>query len=55
MDFPKVLRPGGSGSIKVKVETGKSPGPHTKSVTIKTNDPEEPSVIVHLKFDVKDS
>ena len=55
MDFPKVLRPGRSGTIKVKVETGKGLGPHTKSVTIKTNDPSDPSVIVHLKFDVKAS
>ena len=55
MDFPKVLLPGRQGSIKVKVETGKSPGPHTKSATIKTNDPSEPSVVVNLKFDVKDS
>ena len=55
MDFPKVLRPGRSGSIKVEVETGKTAGPHTKTVTIKTNDPNEPSVVVNLKFDVKDS
>jgi hypothetical protein len=39
----------------VKVDTGKSPGPHTKSVTIKTNDPATPVVIVRLKFDVKES
>lgn len=55
MDFPKVLRPGRSGAIKVEVETGKDPGPHSKTVTIKTNDPNEPSVVVNLKFDVKDS
>ena len=54
MDFPKVLLPGKAGSIKVKVETGKSPGPHTKAVTIKSNDPAEPSIKVQLTFDVKD-
>ncbi|HJQ23119.1 MAG TPA: hypothetical protein VKA60_04330 [Blastocatellia bacterium] len=53
MDFPKVLRPGQVGTIRVKVETGKSPGPHTKSVTIRTNDPNEMSHLVQFKFDVK--
>ena len=53
MDFPKVLRPGQVGKIKVKVDTGKSPGPHTKSVTIKSNDPSDPSHIVQFAFDVK--
>ena len=53
MDFPKVLRPGQAGTIKVKVETGKSPGPHTKTVTIKSNDPNDPSHLVHFSYDVK--
>jgi hypothetical protein len=51
--FPKVLQPGKVGTIRVKVETGKSPGPHSKSVTIKTNDPGDPSHLVQFKFDVK--
>ena len=53
MDFPKVLRPGQAGKIKVKVDTGKSPGPHIKSVTIKTNDPNDPSHLVQFSFDVR--
>jgi hypothetical protein len=53
VDFPKVLRPGQAGKIKVKVETGKDPGPHVKSVTIKSNDPVDPSHIVQFVFDVK--
>ncbi|HEY3139146.1 MAG TPA: hypothetical protein VGL29_24210 [Blastocatellia bacterium] len=53
MDFPKVLRPGQAGTIKVKVETGKAPGEHVKSVTIKSNDPTDPSRIVQFVFDVK--
>ena len=53
MDFPKVLRPGQAGKIKVKVETGKSPGEHVKSVTIRSNDPAEPSRLVQFVFDVK--
>lgn len=53
MDFPKVLSPGKAGTIKVEVKTGKAPGSHTKSVTIKSNDPVEPRVKVDLVFDVK--
>lgn len=53
MDFPKVLRPGQAGKIKVKVATGKEPGEHVKSVTIKSNDPGDPSHIVQFVFDVK--
>jgi hypothetical protein len=54
VDSPKVLRPGQAGSIKVKVDTGKAPGPHVKSVTIRTNDPNDPSVMVQFAFDVKE-
>ena len=53
MDFPKVLPPGKAGTIKVNVETGKVEGPHTKSVTIKSNDPAKPSVKVDLTYIVK--
>ena len=53
MDFPKVLRPGQAGAIKVKVDTGKAPGVHTKSVTIKSNDPTNPSTTLQFEFDVK--
>jgi hypothetical protein len=53
VDFPKVLRPGQAGIIKVKVETGNSPGEHVKSITIKTNDPNDPSHIIQFALDVK--
>lgn len=53
MDFPKVLQPGQAGKIKVKVDTGKGAGPHTKSVTIVSNDPQEKSVIFEFSFTVK--
>jgi len=53
VDFPKVLRPGQVGKIKVKVETGKAPGVHVKNVTIKSNDPSDPSHLVQFQFDVK--
>ena len=53
MDFPKVLSPGKAGSIKVKVDTGTAPGEHSKSVTIKSNDPLQPSVKVEFMFTTK--
>ncbi|MEK6286306.1 MAG: hypothetical protein AABO57_11235 [Acidobacteriota bacterium] len=53
MDYPKVLRPGQAGKIKVKVETGKAPGEHVKSITIKSNDKTNPSHMVQFAFDVK--
>ena len=53
MDFPKVLRPGKAGVIKVKVETGNVAGPKTKAITIKSNDPELPNRIVNIKLTVK--
>ena len=53
MDFPKVLRPGKAGVIKVKVETGNAAGPKTKSITIKSNDPEQPKHLVNIKLLVK--
>jgi hypothetical protein len=53
VDFPKVLPPGKAGSIKVKVQTGVAPGEHTKSVTIKSNDPANPSIVVDIVFNVK--
>ena len=53
MDFPKVLPPGKAGTIKVKVETGNSLGIHIKSVTIKSNDPDNPNIKVDLHYFVK--
>ena len=53
MDFPRVLPPGKAGAIKVKVDTGTSPGEHTKSVTIKSNDPLQPSVKIEFVFTTK--
>ncbi|MEW6126933.1 MAG: hypothetical protein AB1757_07830 [Acidobacteriota bacterium] len=54
MDFPKVLRPGQVGKIKIKVETGKAPGPHTKSVTIISDDPAQKTAMFQFTFDVVD-
>ena len=53
MDFPKVLSPGQAGSIKLKVDTGTAPGEHSKSITVKSNDPLQPSVKVEFMFTTK--
>jgi hypothetical protein len=53
VDFPKLIKPGRSGSIKIKVETGSSPGEHTKSLTIKSNDPVQPSLKLEFVYSTK--
>jgi hypothetical protein len=50
---PKVVAPGKTATIKLKIDTGQAPGSHTKSVTIKTNDPVQPVAQVDLTFTVK--
>ena len=37
----------------MKVDTGTAPGEHTKSVTIKSNDPLQPSLKVEFMFTTK--
>ena len=54
VDFPKVIQAGKSGVIKFKVETGAAPGLREKSITVKTNDPNEPTVSFEFSFLVKD-
>lgn len=53
VDFPRVVKPGSVGRIKVKLDTGSSPGEHVKNVTIRSNDPARPSVVVDLVVNVK--
>jgi hypothetical protein len=50
VDFPKVIQPGKSGKIKLKVDTGKGSGPRTKTVVINSNDPQEKVVTVEFSF-----
>jgi hypothetical protein len=54
VDFPKVLQPGKAGLIKIKVETGAVSGLREKSITIKSNDPNEQTVNFEFSFMVKD-
>lgn len=53
VDFPKSVKARKTGKITLKVETGASPGEHTKTVTILSNDPAQPSVVVNLVLNVK--
>jgi hypothetical protein len=53
VDFPKLIAPGKAGGIKIKVDTGTAPGEHTKSLTIKSNDPAQPSAKVEFLFTTK--
>lgn len=52
--FPHEIQPGKSGAIKVNVDTGTVPGEHTKSLTIKSNDPQQPSLKVDFIFVTSD-
>ena len=53
VDFPKSIAAGKSGTIKYKVETGKGAGLKTKTISIKSNDPNEPTVTYEFSFTVK--
>lgn len=43
-DWTKVVPPGGTGKISLKVDTAKFKGPISKTATVTTNDPEQPSL-----------
>ncbi len=52
-DFDREIPAGSSGWIKAKLETADFSGPVSKSILIMTNDPDEPTVTVVIKADVK--
>lgn len=53
VDFDKIIAPGKAGAIKFKVDTGKGVGPRTKTITIKSNDPEQPTITYEFSFTLK--
>lgn len=53
VDFPKTIAVGKSGIVKYKVDTGKGTGPRTKTITIKSNDPNEPTLTYEFSFTLK--
>jgi len=53
VDFPKAIGPGKTGAVKIRIETGAVPGLHMKTVTIRSNDPDEPALQIQLLLTVK--
>jgi hypothetical protein len=51
-DWPHALKPGESGVIPIQLETAHFVGGITKNVTIKSNDPRHPEILLELKADV---
>lgn len=52
-DFDKVVAPGKTGKIKLKVDTARFKGPISKSATVTTNDPEQPSIRLVMNANVQ--
>ncbi len=48
-DWNRELSPGESGKIAVKLDTGSFSGPIQKRITVKSNDPQRPSVALKIK------
>jgi len=48
-----VLEPGESGTLKVELDTSKRKGKMSRTITIKSNDPEEPEKILTVYADVQ--
>jgi hypothetical protein len=46
---PDVLPPGGVGELVFKFKIGTSPGKHNKSITIQSNDPQEPTLSLGIR------
>jgi hypothetical protein len=46
------LKPGSSGAVTVRVETGSGIGRIVRTVEVFTNDPERPKVVLTLKADI---
>ncbi len=52
-EFDSVVPPGGTGKIVARVDTKKFEGRRTKTVTVRTNDPATPQVVLRLTFDAR--
>jgi hypothetical protein len=48
-----VLMPGESGKISVEIDMTSRTGPTTKTITVSSSDPKNPTQIIYLKADVK--
>jgi hypothetical protein len=52
-DYDREIPAGGSGWVKAKLDTEDFSGPVAKSILVMTNDPQDPTVTVVIKADVK--
>jgi hypothetical protein len=52
-EFDEVIQPGGTGKVTARVDTTSIIGPNAKSVTVFTNDPENPRIQLTVKSEVK--
>ena len=52
-DWTKVIAPGGTGKISLKVDTSRFKGPISKSANVTTNDPQQPTLHLVMNADVK--
>jgi hypothetical protein len=52
-DFDKEIAPGATGKIKAKLDTKDFSGPISKSILVMTDDPQDPTVTLVIKADVR--
>jgi hypothetical protein len=52
-DYDREIAAGGSGWVKAKLDTADFSGPVSKSILVMTNDPQDPTVSLVIKADVK--
>jgi hypothetical protein len=51
--FDKIVPPGGTGKVSLKVDTARLKGPISKTATVTTNDPEQPNVRLVVNANVQ--
>lgn len=52
-DYDREIAPGGTGWVKSKLDTADFSGPVSKSILVMTNDPQDPTVSLVIKAEVK--
>ncbi|HEX9636346.1 MAG TPA: DUF1573 domain-containing protein [Acidobacteriota bacterium] len=50
--FDRSIAPGQSGTVRAKIETSRFIGPIAKTLTVKSNDPNKPELLLTMKADV---
>jgi len=53
MASSSLIKPGERGSIKVTVDLGNASGTLVKSISVYSNDPERPKVILTIKAEIR--